>query len=226
MNFLSHYHYNHAVLGLPETPYFTLGVALPDLWPRFSRERRIKWGSVREFVGGEPVAQQLRDGLLNHAEMDRRFHVLTCFLSWQRELKGLASAGDFNPWLVDFLAHLIIEIMLDRALMDRDATLVERFYDRLADADPLLAARHIGRIGKVDAAGLDETIRLFVARRFLRHYATEEGLRRSVRLTLGLVRFEVPAVLATIGDTMLARAAQICAPAVVWDELGLTPPPS
>ncbi|GAF97361.1 unnamed protein product, partial [marine sediment metagenome] len=76
MNYLGHYVYNHAICGLDRQPDFVLGVALPDLWPRFSRKRRIRWQAVHAANVRDPQARQLRAGLLNHVAVDRRFHAL------------------------------------------------------------------------------------------------------------------------------------------------------
>ena len=50
MNYLSHYVYNHEICGLPCEPYFVMGVALPDLWLRYSRSRRIRWRALESAV--------------------------------------------------------------------------------------------------------------------------------------------------------------------------------
>ena len=56
MNYLAHFVFNHRICGRPLEPYFALGVVLPDLWLRFSRERRIRWRAVQAAQPLVPAA--------------------------------------------------------------------------------------------------------------------------------------------------------------------------
>ena len=145
MNYLSHYYLNHHIAGIEARPGFVLGVALPDLWRRYSTTHRIRWRHVaagpREHAGDEAI----RLGLLNHADADRRFHALPAFLEWQRELKRQFVDRALHSGLLDFLTHVSIELTLDRQLIAQQPTLVGDFYEqieaaRTPDLDARLAA--------------------------------------------------------------------------------------
>ena len=56
MNYLGGYVFNHGVCQVVPEPHFEMGVALPDLWPRFSRGRRIRWECVRQGCRCDPSA--------------------------------------------------------------------------------------------------------------------------------------------------------------------------
>lgn len=214
MNYLAHFVYNHEVCGRSVEPYFALGVVLPDLWLRYSRRHRIRWSAVRAATSADAVDAQLRAGLLNHVAVDRAFHGLPIFLRWQRELRAAVAADGVHPALVEFLVHMSLELALDHHLLTTAPDLVERFYGVVAECDPRLAAARVGVLGAVPTDGLDEVIRQFVARRFLRHYRTPAGMTDVVRIVLKLA--EIPAPPDALLDDITARSVVLADPAEVW----------
>lgn len=218
MNYLAHYVFNHDVCRLAETPAFVMGVALPDLWSRFSRKRRLHWRAVRAATPENAESRHLRDGLLNHAEVDRRFHVAPSFHTWRSELKRTADGDGTHPMVVDFTAHAITEMVLDQLLLAETPALADRFYDALAPAEPLATAVRAGRLGDVDTEGLETTIDLFQRRRFLRSYADDEGVLYAIGLILQSANLRQPPPEAMLRD-MHARALRIVEPSTVWRDL-------
>lgn len=214
MNYLSHFVFNHAVCGLPVEPHFAMGVVLPDLWLRFSREKRIRWKAVRIAQPTAALDRNLRAGLLNHVETDRRFHRLPVFLHWQNDLKASVQSDGTHPALVDFLVHMAIELALDHLLLLDRPTLADEFYDVVAACDPAVVAERVGVLGAVETTGLDDVIRQFLARRFLRHYRTPAGLADVVRIVLSLAGISAPP--GKLVDDLLTRAVKISAPPSVW----------
>jgi len=218
VNYLGHYVYNHEICGLPAEPYFVLGVALPDLWPRFSRTRRIRWSQVRAAAAGELRAAQLRAGLLNHAATDRRFHTLPAFLEWQEEVGSRAGRGAVHPTVRDFLTHLAIELALDHLLVREDAGRAEDFYDRVAGCDPLLVERSLHVLAGVNAGGLGREIEAFVRRRFLARFAERQVPVAVMGFVLGLAGARSAAPAWLLGE-LFAAAAGLVQPARIWSEM-------
>jgi hypothetical protein len=219
MNYLGHYAYNRAVLGLEPEPYFVLGVALPDLWTRFSRRRRLRWRAVRAAEPREPRVARLRAGLLNHVAADRRFHALPIFEQWRKELRQAAGGESSRDSLTDFLTHLIPELTLDRAIACRRPELAEAFYDALGGCDREFVEAETGRLGEVDAAGLACEIDAFVRRRFLPRFRRPETIFAVVDFILGLTGIaERPS------QALLARlvraAEELVRPEFVWAQMG------
>jgi hypothetical protein len=217
VNYLSHFVFNHRVCGLEPEPYFAMGVVLPDLWVRFSRRRRIRWQAVRAAEPEDAPGAALRAGLLNHVDVDRRFHTLPVFLRWQEELKAAIDADGVHPFLVDFLAHASVELALDRALLLADERLVDEFYDLVSGCDARLVARLAGEIGDVDADGLENVVAGFFGRRFLRRYRTPAGLAEVIRIVLSLVKIDAPP--ARVMLDFLEGAGRIADPERVWAAL-------
>jgi hypothetical protein len=225
MNYLSHFVFNHAVRGLAPQPYFVLGVALPDLWPRFSRTRRIRWAAVRATPADGPVDGPLRAGLINHVEADRRFHSLPCFLGWQQTLKMHLASPARPAVVLDFLAHLALELALDRQLVCADRHLPERFYAHLGDCDLDLVERRLTVIAAVDARGLGDVVRGFLARRFLLRYVDHDALLVVIHQLLERLPIQLPP--AAWLRELLDAAIALARPHEVWHELAApAAPPS
>lgn len=216
MNYLSHFVFNHDICGLAEEPYFAAGVVLPDLWLRFSRQRRIRWKAVRAATPRDTLDANLRAGLLNHADVDKRFHTLPQFAGWQAQLRARLN-GELHPAVAEFLAHMAVELALDHRLLCDTPRLVDRFYDLLSRADASTVAERMAVLGAVDTRGLDGIIRQFLARRFLRHYRAPAGLCDVVRIVFSLAGFPAPPP--RILEEQIAHALRIADPPAVWEGL-------
>ena len=214
MNYLSHFVYNHEIRGLAATPYFAMGVVLPDLWLRFSRQRRLRWRAVRTAEPTDPVDAALRAGLLNHVEVDRSFHVLPTFLRWQQALKAGVNGSGVHPALVDFVAHVAIELVMDHHLVQAAPARVEQFYELLAECDSGVVAQRVAVLGAVKTHGLDDVVRRFVERRFLRYYRAWGGLADVVRILLALA--QMLAVPEAMLEGVFARAVRVVRPEAIW----------
>ncbi len=219
MNYLSHYVWNHEVRGLPRAPYFAMGVALPDLWSRFSRKRRIRWAQVRAAAPTHEPSRALRAGLLNHVDADRRFHALPVFNQWLRTIKStVRGAGTAHPALLDFLAHVALELALDRRLLERDESLAVRFYHDLSDADAPDTEQLSAGITGVDTRGLAQIVQAFLARRFVLRYRCDDGLCDILARVLRLTSVPIAAPADLLRDTVRA-ACELAEPDAVWREL-------
>ncbi len=116
MNFLSHFHFDRNL-----DINYNLGLVFPDLYKNFiNKKLLIDSNNKNNFWLG--CAQ--------HIERDRKFHNSIFF-------KNLS---DFTSNHLDkkvnyerkwFLNHILLEIVLDRYLMDKYPNLCENFYDNL-----------------------------------------------------------------------------------------------
>jgi hypothetical protein len=113
MNFLTHYALDRKTVS----PYFTLGVAIPDLLPLAGRDVRVPYRKLLEhsFDDHEVEEYNLLKGLLHHYYTDRVFHESFFFqyraqtyssLS-ERTLSGTARATVFlfNPFICRILSR-------------------------------------------------------------------------------------------------------------------------
>jgi hypothetical protein len=230
LNYLGHFALNHNQRGLPESPYFVMGVALPDLWPRFSRRRRLHWPTVRDSRPETGPAADLQAGLLNHVAADGVFHSAAPFLQWQRAVReDLRSVGDEqtaadSPIVIDFVAHVAVELALDHHLVRRQPELAERFYAALQACDSAEVEREAGRLGAVDASGLGDEVRGFVERRFAPRYRDGDVLTDVLAYILSLTRAPSPSR-TTLGRA-IAAAIEVVEPDRLWPAMrGSNGPP-
>jgi hypothetical protein len=218
MNYLGHYVYNHVICGLEPQPHFVLGVVLPDLWPRFSRRRRIRWRAVRSASVSDPRVTQLRDGMLNHVAVDQRFHTLPSFVRWQRELKRRVAGSPPRSALFDFLAHVALELMLDHRLACERPRVAEEVYDRVGLCGFEFVERQVGLLGDVDARGLAHELRGFIRRRFLVRFTRRDTLLRVVDYILSLTNLRASAPSSTV-CALLDASEKLVEPEVIWSEM-------
>lgn len=128
MNYLSHYYFDRN----NEQPLFTTGAIFPDLLSNF--DRNLKNIPKKDTGDQAPSAlSDFLDGIKRHYELDRLFHsgeffsVQTKFLSKEIEALNLPS---FNHRLY-FFAHILLELTLDRVLLERNPELAVQFYQKL-----------------------------------------------------------------------------------------------
>ncbi|MBK8913731.1 MAG: hypothetical protein IPM64_03855 [Phycisphaerales bacterium] len=214
MNFLAHYHLNHAIRGLPNDCAFVVGVALPDFWTRFSRSHRIRWRTVRDAAPRDAGEAALRDGLLNHAAADAAFHALPLFARWQREVRERVPPEGVHDAVERFVAHVGVELALDRVLLSREARLADSFYTDFAACDPEWVSSSLTHVGGVRAPGLIEALREFCQRAYLHEYRRPLTLRTVLERLLATVGVEAPR--AEWLDARVAAAMDVVRDEELW----------
>ncbi len=182
MNFLSH----SWTLGEQAPALAHVGVALPDLWPHLPVRPLPKVVLARLRVSADQDAASLAHGIAHHMKGDAAFHGHPSFAA------RVSRAGErLAPLLRDprwggLVGHVLVEMLLDRWLMERDPGLVERYYTRFApeirDRAADLATHEPDR--RHELAALLER---FVELKFLADYVTFEGLCFRFVRTLGRV---------------------------------------
>jgi hypothetical protein len=134
MHYLSHYYIDRHV----SQPAFTAGALIPDLLPHFTK---IYNKQIRHLAQPAPTELvMLHAGVLRHFEVDRWFHGSIVF----REVSATVSqvlrdsalaAGGYRLW---FIAHIAVEMLLDRWLCELQPALCDAYYIQLAALDTKL----------------------------------------------------------------------------------------
>ena len=137
---------------------------------------------------------------------------------WQQELKRRHRGGCSSSNILDFLTHLALELALDHRLLVELPRVGDEIYDRIALCDFEVVEREIGLIGDVDASGLADEVRRFVARRFLPRFRRAETIPPVVDYVLGLVNVREKPDSITV-QRIVGDAARIVEPARVWAEM-------
>jgi hypothetical protein len=171
MNFLAH----DVVLPAASATLTRVGASLPDLWALLPR-RALPFAIVRGLrENADPDAGLLADGIESHLRADAVFHGHSQF---QRRVSiAAAELKQRMPALrhAHLAAHVAVEMVFDRWLMDRDPSAVDRFY-RAFEPLAIESASRLGAQDDESRAVLRQVLDRFVSSAFLRAYGTSEGI--------------------------------------------------
>jgi hypothetical protein len=170
LNFLSHYYLDR---DNPST-YFKLGLLLPDLIKGFNQRMR-KNVSACHPRSEEHIA--ISQGIAKHHLADKIFHSLPAFellqANFKSELKSLQLLEALpRSW---FLAHIAVEMMIDRQLLKLYPHLCVEYYNALATVSQPLVEKYFTEMGcnplYSDFFG---NFKVFTERRFLQYYHSDD----------------------------------------------------
>ena len=208
VNYLAHGW--HATLA--GDPWELAGTALPD-WLRVvdRRMRAVRDRAAACAAASDPRLASLAHGVLRHFDDDARFHTSAEFAAASAEVVGLLRpAREQAPGLrLSFVAHVLVEMLLDAELMRRDPARLGTYYDLLSGLDADEVERLATPLATKPAAGLAPLVREFVSSRFLEGYADDAALVR--RLARVLRRARQPDAAAAILPALPAARAAVAA---------------
>ena len=115
MNFLFHHHLALRDLGAPEA---AVGAMLPDLWRMADRRVRPAVAAIWSGEEALPLAQVLA-GIEHHVAADKWFHRDAVFLDGEQRCAARLRAIGAEVPRIGLFAHVLWELCLDGALLDR-----------------------------------------------------------------------------------------------------------
>jgi len=130
MNYLGHY-----FLSLirnrdnkESSLYYSFGNILPDLARNYKKKYRIK--ESQNDVLPEEYMAEINEGVKDHFKTDRLFHNSSFFYDYvkliQTELRSVSLS--YLPKRLYFIAHVLLELLLDRVLIKNEMSLCDNFY--------------------------------------------------------------------------------------------------
>ncbi len=204
MNFLAHYVLSLRLASPPPAalPAYIVGSALPDLIGLAAPRVRLRRDPLAPNNGGTgklrfgPSSAILAPPLLGaggaisagvraHLATDAAFHKTAAFAEAQAEVGALLDGAGFEGIRVRrfFVAHVLVELVLDAVLLRADPALGEQFYAAFASADFDAVTRWTeGETGK-PLPRLPDVLARFAASRYLLSYATDEGVATGLSRT-------------------------------------------
>lgn len=171
-------YFAHGLLYL-DRPHFLAGSAVPDWLSISDRRARARRRNVEPFLDDpDPLLADVAAGILQHLDDDRWFHQTRAFAELNLQLtltvRDVLPADDgFRP---SFLGHILVEILLDAALIEQYPQQLDAYYATLAALDPQRVAAAVNRMTSQPAPRLAQLIPRFVSERFLYDYADDEKL--------------------------------------------------
>jgi hypothetical protein len=162
-----------------DDPYFLAGTAVPDWLSVVDRKVRARKRNAVKFVADDdPRVAALARGVVQHHHDDDWFHQTRAFaeLSLEftvaiRDLLG-ADAG-FRP---SFLGHILVELLLDAALIEAEPQRLADYYAALDRLDAELVGDAVNRMATRATPLLAPLVPRFSAERFLYDYADDGKL--------------------------------------------------
>jgi len=173
MNYLAH--------GWPFAgePYVLAGTAAPDWLSVIDRKVRLRSRTAAGFVDDvDPILAAVARGVVQHHADDAWFHATPAFnelsLSFAVEIRDrLPGDEGFRP---SFLGHILVELLLDRALAEDDPRRLDDYYAALSALDPAATERAISRLATQPVERIATLIPRFISERFLYDYLDDGKL--------------------------------------------------
>jgi hypothetical protein len=168
-----------------DDPYFVAGTAVPDWLVVVNRQVRVRPRQAEPFAAdADPRVAALARGILRHHVDDAWFHVNRAFYELSTDLTSRVRAvlppdGGFRA---SFLGHVLVELLLDDALIARDPAILDRYYETIDSVDPQFVETTINRMAARSTDRLAWFIERFSAERFLSDYADDARLLLCVRI--------------------------------------------
>ncbi|MHC4957869.1 MAG: hypothetical protein ACYTGN_05790 [Planctomycetota bacterium] len=181
-----------------DSPERLAGTALPDWLGASDRGVRLRSERLDD--------SDLAGGIRRHLADDHWFHESEAFQRTAAEIGELVRAvpGYRHEWRGWFLAHVLVEMLLDRFLIREDPARLDAYYAALDTVDTAELVERVRPWLSGDPVQLPLYINAFKEHRFLYGYADDAGLFARLR---GLARrVGLPALPDPIA-TVLAPAA-------------------
>lgn len=187
MNYLAH------ALRYLDRPWFAAGTAVPDWLSVADRQVRVRSRILEPIIEtlGSHEEREIACGILQHLSDDQWFHATPGFALATNRLTVAFRALDPDPdFPASFLGHVVMELLLDVALMERHPGALDRYYEGLREVDGHLVQGVVNRAARTPTERLSRLIPLFIEERFLVDYPDPERLLR--RLNQVLRRVKLP----------------------------------
>ena len=169
-------YFAHALPFLAD-PYFMAGTGVPHWLAVVDRGVRVRAKNVEPLTTHpDGVTVAVAGGLLQHLRDDAQFHKTQAFAETTLELSAaarrvLADDSSFRP---SFLAHLLVEVLLDWTLAEDNPGGLDSYYRALQAVDPGVVQEAVNRMATRGTDRLAPMILLFCRERILWDYG-EDG---------------------------------------------------
>lgn len=169
MNFLAHYYFDRK----KGNPAFSLGLLMPDLVRNFIHTGK-KTSESTQTLRGEALNIHL--GSEQHHHSDKFFHSCAPFVQLNEHViqKLRLSSLEFKrDW---FLAHIFVELMLDRVILQMNPLLSTELYEDLNAIKRHEIEEYLRTVGIHEIEIFFEGFNRFLAARYLDTYTDSDSI--------------------------------------------------
>ena len=173
MNYFAH------ALPFFDQPYVLAGTGVPDWLTVADRPVRLRSRHVEPFArDADPCVAAVAAGILQHLRDDAHFHGLRAFAETALELTVCARdvLGGETGLRPSFLGHLLVEVLLDAALIEDAPDRLTEYYRILGGVDPGRVEAAVNRMAPRPTQRLAGFIGLFCRERILWDYREDDKL--------------------------------------------------
>jgi hypothetical protein len=186
---------NYFAHALPflDRPYFVAGTAVPDWLAVADRKVRLRSKHVEAFLDDiDPCVADVAAGILQHLRDDAQFHATRAFAETSLELTVQVrdALGDETGLRPAFLGHLLVELLLDAALIIDDPGRLTVYCRVLEEADAPRVEAAVNRMAPRPTERLAVFIDLFRRECILWDYLEDGKLMVRLNQIMRRVRLE------------------------------------
>ena len=175
MNYLSHYYFDRD----EDKKYFNLGLILPDLARAHIAKLRINPYKNITFTTKEIAS--MNDGCNKHFASDRKFHNWMTFVELTNKATDMIrESGDKDINRDYFITHIMVEILLDKILLDKNPSLADDFYAMIDSVEMDWILKFMRYAGLQDDELWKGQHRRFMKAAFLKSYTSVENVIAAV----------------------------------------------
>lgn len=195
MNFLSHYFLDR---NTNDNCYFFAGLCVPDLLSLYARIFRIPFQKIEFEEEEKSDYNNFLKGLKRHEQVDGLFHNSEFFRQQMRNVSELLRAQKFHSQNLRsfFLAHIVVELMLDKILIQRYPELLDDYYKTLERVDLNLFYQFLNQMNQKwmgtdekNILTLKDAMQRFCKRKFLTGFVNRANIifaLNRMRMSVGL----------------------------------------
>lgn len=173
MNYFAH------ALPFLDRPYFMVGTGIPDWLVVVDRPLRLRSKHAEPFLEDpDSSVASVAGGILQHLGDDARFHTSRAFVETSLSMTVMARdalEGD-TGMRPAFLGHLLVEVLLDAALIADHPDRLTEYYRVLGEVAPERVEAAVNRMAPRPTQRLALFIELFLHERILWNYLEDDKL--------------------------------------------------
>lgn len=172
MNYFAHF----IADGMPDRPYYNLGLILPDLMGIFDRKWKVNKTNTEQIT--DDNVKDLLAGINRHEAIDKAFHQSTFFSTNKNAIQENLSLHDFNnpPYRLFFLSHIMLELIIDRILVKEFPDKARELYNQLEHIDKQKLKDLFRQTGSEYKPGFWNFFMKFRDYRFVLNYVNDDSL--------------------------------------------------
>ncbi|HMO12728.1 MAG TPA: hypothetical protein PKD64_15940 [Pirellulaceae bacterium] len=159
--------------------YFLVGTAVPDWLAMIDRKVRVRERSATKHLdASDPALQQLASGIVQHHREDALFHTGEEFVSMNLQLALVLRnmLGDDAGFRPHFVAHIVIEMLLDSVVASQIPQSLDRYYHVIGQVDPMAVQQCVNQIASQPTVNLAGFFPKFLQEAYLYDYFEDSGV--------------------------------------------------